>query len=117
MRQVQGEQNLADHLTKGTKWREIADLIGGVGGRMKVSQGYKGWRTRVEGKALTAATSRETGRARAVREVNIPHGDEGADEWNMTSSDRVTVAAQRNRCTEGQPEAAQRQRQQGKQAQ
>ena len=42
MRRVPREQNLADHLTNGKSWREIDDLIRGVGARMKVSQGNKG---------------------------------------------------------------------------
>ena len=42
VRRVPGEQNLADHLTKGKSWREIHDSMRVVGGRMQVSQGNKG---------------------------------------------------------------------------
>ena len=46
---------------------------------MKVSQGYNtGGRSDKEGKALTAPTSHEAGRARAVRELNDPRCDEGS---------------------------------------
>ena len=77
-------------LDEGKTWREINDFIGGVGGRMKVSQGNTGnehgWQKWQEGNALAAPPSHEVGRVRAVRELNKPWGDEGADGWNMTSS-------------------------------
>ena len=41
MRRIQGEQNLADHLTKGKPRHEIEALIRGVGGLMKMSQNNK----------------------------------------------------------------------------
>ena len=37
MRRIPGEQNLADHLTKGKAWHQIEMLIRGVGGIMKVN--------------------------------------------------------------------------------
>ena len=37
-----GEQNLADHLTKGKAWHQIETLIRGVGGIMKMSGDGKG---------------------------------------------------------------------------
>ena len=37
MRRIPGEQNLADHLTKGEAWHQIEMLIRGVGGIMKKS--------------------------------------------------------------------------------
>ena len=37
MRRIPGEQNLADHLTKGKAWYQIETLIRGVGGFMKVN--------------------------------------------------------------------------------
>ena len=37
MRRIPGEQNLADHLTKGKAWHQIETLIRGVGGIMKMS--------------------------------------------------------------------------------
>ena len=37
MRRIPGEQNLADHLTKGKAWHQIEMLIRGVGGIMKMS--------------------------------------------------------------------------------
>ena len=37
MKRIPGEQNLADHLTKGKAWHQIEMLIRGVGGIMKVS--------------------------------------------------------------------------------
>ena len=36
MRRIPGEQNLADHLTKGKAWYQIETLIRGVGGIMKM---------------------------------------------------------------------------------
>ena len=36
MRRVPGELNFADLLTKGKTWREIDELVRGVGGRMNV---------------------------------------------------------------------------------
>ena len=51
MRRVLGGLNLADHVTKGKTWREIDELMRGVGGRLKVIQSGKsvgndgaGWR-------------------------------------------------------------------------
>ena len=35
-RRIAGEQNLADHLTKGKAWHQIETLTPGVGGIMKV---------------------------------------------------------------------------------
>ena len=86
-----GEQHSADHLTKGSReWREIDHLIRGVGG-MNMSQGDKGTKTGGRScrrsKRLTTPTSHEAGRARAVKELNNPHCDEGADLWNTTCSD------------------------------
>ena len=72
-----------------------------------------------------------------MRELDYPQGDEGADGWNMTSSDCVlrrasgkrsdgppeefqeAVAEQRKERTKGQSESAEaeRQRQKGQQAQ
>ena len=37
MRRIPGEQNLADHLTKGKAWYQIETLIRGVGRVMKMS--------------------------------------------------------------------------------
>ena len=59
-------------------------------------------RTRVR----EVATSHEAGRVRAVRELDGPPGDEGADGWSMTSSDcvlregsgRPTSAGKPGRC-------------------
>ena len=42
MRRIPGEQNLADHLTKGKAWHQIETLIRGVGGIMKMSGDGKG---------------------------------------------------------------------------
>ena len=42
MRRIPGEQNLADHLTKGKAWHQIEKLIRGVGGIMKMSGDGKG---------------------------------------------------------------------------
>ena len=41
MRRIPGEQNLADHLTKGKAWYQIESLIRGVGGIMKMSGDVK----------------------------------------------------------------------------
>ena len=78
MKRAPGQQHLAVHLTKGTSWCEIDDLIRGVGEQITVSSKNKGERTQLEevegGEALAAQTSHEAGRARAVRELNIPRG-------------------------------------------
>ena len=42
MRRIPGEQNLADHLTKGKAGHQIETLIRGVGGIMKTSGDSKG---------------------------------------------------------------------------
>ena len=42
MRRIPGEQNLADHLTKGKAWHQIETLIRGVGGIMKMTSRW--WR-------------------------------------------------------------------------
>ena len=42
MRRVPGELNMPDHVTKGKAWREIDELVRGVGGRMKVIKSYRG---------------------------------------------------------------------------
>ena len=54
-----------------------------------------GGRSGKECKALTAPTLHEAGRARAVRELIFPQGDEG-DGWNMTSLED-SQSQQRNR--------------------
>ena len=41
MRRILGEQNLADHLTKGKAWPQIEILIRGVAGIMKMSGNHE----------------------------------------------------------------------------
>ena len=94
MRRVPREQHLADHLTKGKSLRKIDDFIRGVGGaHASESGGQKGTntggRSAKEDKATTAPTSHDAGRVRAVRGLKNPQADEGADGWNMTSSECV----------------------------
>ena len=42
MKRVPGKEHLADHLMKGRSWCEYDELIRGVGGCTKVSQGNEG---------------------------------------------------------------------------
>ena len=86
MRTVPREQNLADHLTKGKSQRSRRAHASESGQQKGTNTGG---RSAKEDKATTAPTSHEAGRVRAVRGLNNPQADEGADGWNMTSSNCV----------------------------
>ena len=79
-RRVPGEVHLADHFTNGKSWREIDDLIRGVGGRMQVREGNKGnehgWKKWQGGLGPHGTNLARSGTCEGRERKKNPQGDE-----------------------------------------
>ena len=61
LRRVPRDLNLADHLTKCKTWREMEELVRGVGGRMKVIKSGKDVGSKGAGRKVKSQFSGDSG--------------------------------------------------------